>query len=371
MAVRTITCLPAVIGAWRARRRRRPAQHQQALSLQRRRAGTARPDSARHAHHQHGAAGRGAARRAAGAAGAGPVRLQLQPRRGLSRSGPRARRACGARTCSPSSTSSSRPTPPTTPTSCCRRRRSWSTSTSTAPTAICTCRPTSRPSRRWPRRRATTTSFACWPGAMGFEPELFEVSDEQLAAEALQPARRRPTFPPRRRFDGITLERLQREGPVRLNLPTNYAPFAEGGFGTPSGKCELYSPRLAAQGLDPLPTYTPPHEDPQTRPDLAARYPLQMLSPPVPSFLNSTFVNVDSLRQQAGEPTRGDPSRRRRSRAASQTASGCASSTTAAASRRGPWSARRSSRASSCRRASGGTSTRRTASTATRRPAPR
>ncbi|MCS7270574.1 MAG: molybdopterin oxidoreductase family protein, partial [Gemmataceae bacterium] len=35
----------------------------------------------------------------------------------------------------------------------------------------------------------------------------------------------------------------------------------------------------------------------------AARFPLQLLSPPAPSFLNSTFVNVDSLRQLALEPT--------------------------------------------------------------------
>ncbi len=60
---------------------------------------------------------------------------------------------------------------------------------------------------------------------------------------------------------------------------------------------------LARQGLIPLPTYTPPHEDPQTRPDLAARFPLQLLSPPVPAFLNSTFVNIDSLRKEASGPT--------------------------------------------------------------------
>src|SRR5206468_1592673 len=78
---------------------------------------------------------------------------------------------------------------------------------------------------------------------------------------------------------------------------------AAGNFGTPSGKCEFYSETLARMGLDPLPTYTPPHEDPQSRPDLAARFPLQMLSPPEPSFLNSSFVNVDSLRHFAGEPT--------------------------------------------------------------------
>jgi len=137
---------------------------------------------------------------------------------------------------------------------------------------------------------------------MGFEPELFEVSDEQLAAEALRPTSQ-AKFPPRQALEGISLERLRREGPVRLNLPRDYAPFAEGGFGTPSGKCELFSPGLAALGLDPLPTYTPPYEDPQTRPELAAKYPLQMVSPPAPSFLNSTFVNVATLRRMAGEPT--------------------------------------------------------------------
>jgi anaerobic selenocysteine-containing dehydrogenase len=138
---------------------------------------------------------------------------------------------------------------------------------------------------------------------LGFEAELFEISDEQLAAEALRPGTNPQPFPPPEAFDGIDLERLQREGPVRLNLPKDYAPFARGGFGTPSGKCELYSPQLAQKGLDPLPTYTPPHEDPQTRPELAARYPLQMLSMPHSSFLNSTFVNVDSLRRALPEPT--------------------------------------------------------------------
>jgi anaerobic selenocysteine-containing dehydrogenase len=132
---------------------------------------------------------------------------------------------------------------------------------------------------------------------LGFEPELFDVTDEELAEEALSSAGNGAAFA------GIDLERLRREGPVRLNLPANYAPFAQGGFPTPSGKCELYSPRLAAQGLDPVPTYTPPGEDPQTRPELASRFPLQMVCPPSPSFLNSTFVNIGELRAMAGEPT--------------------------------------------------------------------
>jgi anaerobic selenocysteine-containing dehydrogenase len=149
--------------------------------------------------------------------------------------------------------------------------------------------------------KPNTEVFRLLARAMGFEPELFEVSDEQLAAQALGEGTsdaQRTT-----QLHGIGLDRLRRDGPVRLNLPADYAPFAEGGFNTPSGKCELYSERLAKQGLDPLPAYTPPHEDPLTRPELAAKYPLQMLSPPEPSFLNSTFVNVELLRRAADEPT--------------------------------------------------------------------
>jgi anaerobic selenocysteine-containing dehydrogenase len=86
-------------------------------------------------------------------------------------------------------------------------------------------------------------------------------------------------------------------------LPKEWAPFAEGKFPTPSGKCELYSEREARAGRDPLPHYVPPHEDPQTRPELAAKYPLQLLTPPASPFLNSTFANLDTHRKAAGERT--------------------------------------------------------------------
>jgi anaerobic selenocysteine-containing dehydrogenase len=150
--------------------------------------------------------------------------------------------------------------------------------------------------------KSNNDAFRLLARGMGFEPELFEVTDEELAEQALQAKPTGAVYPKPESFEGISLERLKQEGPLRLNLPKDFAPFAEGGFGTPSGKCEFYSPRQAALGRDPLPTYTPPHEDPQTRPDLAARFPLQMISPPAPSFLNSTFVNIDSLRAAAGEP---------------------------------------------------------------------
>jgi anaerobic selenocysteine-containing dehydrogenase len=76
----------------------------------------------------------------------------------------------------------------------------------------------------------------------------------------------------------------------------------DGGFRTPSGKCEFYSDRLAQQGLDPLPDYLAPYESADGSPELAARYPLAMISPPARNFLNSTFVNIESLRSTEGEP---------------------------------------------------------------------
>jgi anaerobic selenocysteine-containing dehydrogenase len=101
---------------------------------------------------------------------------------------------------------------------------------------------------------------------------------------------------------GVTLQGLLDRGWMRLNVPTPYLPFAGGKFPTPSGKCELFSQRMADMGLDPLPAFTPPYEFPDLVPDLAARYPLTLISSPAHQFLNSTFVNVQSLRRAAREP---------------------------------------------------------------------
>lgn len=146
--------------------------------------------------------------------------------------------------------------------------------------------------------RPNTWVFRQLAARLGFEPELFQVSDEDLARGALWEGTDNPPYI----LKGITLERLIAEGPVRLNIPPRFAPFAEGMFPTESGKCELYSQRMAAEGLDPLPAFTPPAESADSDEALAARYPLQMISPPSPHFLNSTFVNVESLQQAAGRP---------------------------------------------------------------------
>src|SRR6185436_19696131 len=72
---------------------------------------------------------------------------------------------------------------------------------------------------------------------------------------------------------------------------------------TQSGRIEIESARVAALGIDPLPVYIAPYESEERAPELARRFPLALISPPAHSFLNSTFVNVASLRRAAGKPT--------------------------------------------------------------------
>jgi anaerobic selenocysteine-containing dehydrogenase len=104
------------------------------------------------------------------------------------------------------------------------------------------------------------------------------------------------------KMKGVSLEVLMECGWTRLNVPTPYLPYENGGFATPSGKCEFYSPRLEKMGIDPVPTFTAPYEFPDAVPELADRYPLTLISSPAHQFLNSTFVNIGALRRGAREP---------------------------------------------------------------------
>ncbi len=139
--------------------------------------------------------------------------------------------------------------------------------------------------------RPNTEIFRGFAKSMGLDhPALYD-DDEALARIAL-------------RWDDPMLqsdwETLKQAGWLKLKIAD--APFAEGAFRTPSGKCEFHSARLEEMGLDPLPDYLPPYESADGAPELAARYPLAMISPPARNFLNSTFVNVASLRATEGEP---------------------------------------------------------------------
>jgi anaerobic selenocysteine-containing dehydrogenase len=152
---------------------------------------------------------------------------------------------------------------------------------------------------------------------MGFTESCFMDSDEQMIDQALASGASL--------LEGITRERLEREHSVRLHFnavseahnsaaaaasvssstitvarsadsanpprPNQqwFLPFANG-FATPSGKAELYSESLAAQGLDPVASFIPPHESRHT----AGEFPLEMLARKADNFVNTTFANLPS-----------------------------------------------------------------------------
>ncbi|MEN3292527.1 MAG: hypothetical protein V7642_1780, partial [Burkholderiales bacterium] len=140
--------------------------------------------------------------------------------------------------------------------------------------------------------KPNTEIFRLLADRMGFDDACFKESDEAIAAQAFNKKDERAIH-----FDW---DSLKQKGWQKLKMP--YAPFATGGFPTPTGKCEFYSERMKADGFDPLPTYIAPYESLATNPELGKRYPLAMISPPARNFLNSTFVNVQSLRNTEGEP---------------------------------------------------------------------
>ncbi|KQR63318.1 molybdopterin-dependent oxidoreductase [Acidovorax sp. Leaf160] len=130
--------------------------------------------------------------------------------------------------------------------------------------------------------RPNTQVFRDLAARMGLQDACFADSDEDLCRQAYG--------------SHVDFQQLLDQGFASLPVPD--APYAEGGFPTPSGQCEFHSERLSAQGMDPLPDHLPNRE----RPGMSAAYPLAMISPPARNFLNSTFVNVKSLRNIETQP---------------------------------------------------------------------
>jgi anaerobic selenocysteine-containing dehydrogenase len=121
--------------------------------------------------------------------------------------------------------------------------------------------------------------------AMGLNDPALKANDQEIAEQALD-----WNSP---RLAGDSLDSIRQAGWTRLKISD--APYASGGFPTPSGRCEFYSERLLKMGLDPLPNYLLPYEAPN------AQFPLSCISPPARNFMNSTFVNVESLRERDPE----------------------------------------------------------------------
>lgn len=159
-----------------------------------------------------------------------------------------------------------------------------------------------------------TELFRRLAAAMGFDDPWFSLSDEQLAAEAIDWSAPGAA--------GMSLELLREQGWARVAVPgadAAAAPYADGGFPTPSGRVELRSSLIeqagaivlpffregytggelagpvgggAAPPTDPLPSWEAPPE--------TARWPLTLVNVKAHAFLNSQYANQERQREREG-----------------------------------------------------------------------
>jgi len=132
--------------------------------------------------------------------------------------------------------------------------------------------------------RATLDIFQDLAARLGFMEDVFSVSETECIEHFLED---KSPF-----MEGVDREMVRSGRPVRLNIPPN--PYAHG-FATPSGKVEFFSRAMVDQGLDPLPDGRPLRD-----PDGKDRYPLEFITPPHRLFLNSAFNEIGKIREQAG-----------------------------------------------------------------------
>jgi anaerobic selenocysteine-containing dehydrogenase len=125
--------------------------------------------------------------------------------------------------------------------------------------------------------RSNVEIFRALALRMGFADACFQESEDEMIRGLLDS--------PHPFLRGITLERLDREHFVRLQVPQPFQPFAAG-YGTGDGKCHFH-----AESLD----YQPPVESRFGDPDLRAKFPLEMITPKNDDSMNSTFGHRDAV----------------------------------------------------------------------------
>ncbi|MDT8859884.1 molybdopterin oxidoreductase family protein [Alkalihalobacillus sp. MEB130] len=120
--------------------------------------------------------------------------------------------------------------------------------------------------------KSNTDVFRLLAHAMGFDDPALQESDEELIRQAV-------THPESPYYTNIDYETLVKEYYIKADRTT----FSLDQLGTPSGKIELYSEKMEKDGYPPLPTYTALMED--------DTYPFLFVPGPNHNFLNSTFSN--------------------------------------------------------------------------------
>ncbi len=146
---------------------------------------------------------------------------------------------------------------------------------------------------------------------LGFEEENFKWSDTECLEHYVDwssPA-----------CGGIDLNYLKEHGYYRLDVGTkdNRAPHKQGNFPTPSGKCEfrvvgaknfvagpfrqMYEDFQPGEDIPELPDYVASKETALANPELARKYPLNILAPKSHGFINSSYANMESKIKGQGE----------------------------------------------------------------------
>jgi anaerobic selenocysteine-containing dehydrogenase len=138
--------------------------------------------------------------------------------------------------------------------------------------------------------RSNLQLFQALAARMGFTDPIFRKTTEEFIRDLLA------VDDPH--LADITWDRLASGNPVRVNFPRVGDPFADG-FGTPSGRLEFSSQRLAAKGLPTVPSYVPATEGHERR---TPEFPLQLMTPPSKDFLNTSFGAVERMRRSEGKP---------------------------------------------------------------------
>ena len=127
--------------------------------------------------------------------------------------------------------------------------------------------------------------FAEWGRRMGFKDQAFKDTSFDIMRQLLN------TKAPW--YQGITLERLQKEKWIKLPYPSSVPVRSGGKCGTESGKIELYSEMMKRAGFDPVIDLGLCEDD---MPEVEKKLPFRLLSPGIPQRVNSSFYNVKYIR---------------------------------------------------------------------------
>jgi anaerobic selenocysteine-containing dehydrogenase len=146
---------------------------------------------------------------------------------------------------------------------------------------------------------------------MGFDDPVFKMSDSELAAHYIN------WDDPKMRGVGMAYFKTHGYYKIDVGSADTRVPHKDGKFPTASGKVEfllhdaknfvagpfraMYEGDQDGSPVDPLPGYLPNREAPETNPDRAKLYPLNVISPKSHGFLNSCYANETHKIKGQGE----------------------------------------------------------------------